>query len=66
MIFKCMMLILTGPLFAMYLTPDNSEVAAVWCLYSVGHLLTAGLLHFFFVMGGKFDEVAVEEKKKLN
>ena len=64
MIFKCIMLILTGPLFAMYLTPDNSEVAAVWCLYSVGHLLTAGLLHFFFVNGGKFDEVAAGEEKK--
>jgi len=64
MIFKAVVLILVGPLLAMYIAPDQSEAAAVWCLYSVGLLISVGLLQFFFIDGGKVELDAVEKKLK--
>jgi len=63
MIFKAVMLILLGPLLAIYIAPDHSEAAAVWCLYSVALLISSSMLQFFLIDGGKVDLDAVEEKK---
>ena len=54
MVIKAFILMLTGPILAAWFTDDTSEQAAIWCLYSVGHLLAAGLIHFFVVMKGKY------------
>lgn len=67
MIAKGLILILTGPLVGEYLSgPIKGEVAAIWCLYSVGHLFAAGMVHFFVVNKGKTGnevETAPEPKK---
>ena len=54
MIAKGTILFLTGPLIGEYLSGDNKgESGAIWCLYSVGHLFAAGMVHFFVINKGK-------------
>jgi hypothetical protein len=54
MIAKGAILILTGPLVGeLFAGPNKGEVAAIWCLYSVGHLFAAAMVHFFIVNKGK-------------
>lgn len=68
MIAKGLILILTGPLVGEYFSgPNRGEVAAIWCLYSVGHLFAAAMVHFFVVNKGKTgNEVEdVAEPKKV-
>ena len=67
MIAKGVILILTGPIMGEYFSgPNKGEAPAIWCLYSVGHLFAAAMVHYFVVNKGKTGaEISNEEENEV-